>query len=163
MAVLPSLIFRPGTPEEDAAIAEHFYRMWRDLGVNENHIQPDWLTVGLEFIDQARRTLNYQAFVAEAEGNLVGSVSGQRFAGLYPPILSAIHRQYGYIWGVYVEPAYRNRGVATQLTQLMVEHLQGIGCTKVVLNAAPKARSLYQKLGFGESNLMELNFVSQEG
>lgn len=156
------LRFRPGTPEEDAAIAQHFYRMWRDLGVDENHIQPDWLTVGLEFIDQARRTLSYQAFVAEAEGNIVGSVGGQRFAGLYPWIVSPEHRQYGYIWGVYVEPAYRNQGVATRLTQLMVDYLQGMGCTKVVLNAAPKARSLYQKLGFSESNLMELNFPSQE-
>ncbi|MBW4482039.1 MAG: GNAT family N-acetyltransferase [Tildeniella torsiva UHER 1998/13D] len=162
MVVPASLIFRPGTPEEDSAIAQHFYRMWLDLGVDENHIQPDWQTLGLEFIDQARRTLNYQAFVAEAEGNIVGSVSGQRFAGLYPWIVSFDHRQYGYIWGVYVEPAYRNQGVATQLTQLMVEYLQGIGCTKVVLNAAPKARSLYQKLGFSESNLMELNFTSQE-
>ena len=163
MAVPASLLFRPSVPKEDAAIAEHFYRMWRDLGVDENDIQLDWLTVGLEFIDQARRTLGYQAFVAEAEGNIVGSVSGQWFAGLYPPVLSPIHRQYGYIWGVYVEPAYRNQGVATRLTQLMVEYLQGIGCTKVVLNAAPKARSLYQKLGFSESNLMELNLVSQEG
>jgi ribosomal protein S18 acetylase RimI-like enzyme len=163
MAVPASLLFRPGTPEEDAAIAEHFYRMWRDLGVDENNIQPDWLTVGLEFIDQARRTLDYQAFVAEVEGNIVGSVSGQRFSGLYPLILSPTHRQYGYIWGVYVEPAYRNQGVATRLTQLMVDYLQEIGCTKVVLNAAPKARSLYQNLGFSESNLMELNLLCQEG
>ncbi len=163
MVVPDFLLFRPGTPEEDAAIAQHFYRMWRDLGVDKNHIQPNWLTVGLEFVDQARRTLDYQAFVAEAEGNVVGSVSGQRFAGLYPPILSPTYSQYGYIWGVYVEPAYRNQGVATRLTQLMVEHLQGMGCTKVVLNAAPKARSLYQTLGFSESNLMELNLVSQEG
>lgn len=69
--------------------------MWRDLGVDENHLQPDWLTPGLEFIDQARRSLNYRAFVAEAEGNIVGSVSGQRFAGLYPWIMSPHHRQFG--------------------------------------------------------------------
>ncbi|MBD2110378.1 MULTISPECIES: GNAT family N-acetyltransferase [Cyanophyceae] len=163
MSMSIPITIRISSPAEDAIIAQHFYRMWCDLGVDENDIQPDWLTIGLEFIDQARRTLNYQAFVAEAEGNIVGSVSGQRFTGLYPPVLSPTHRQYGYIWGVYVEPAYRNQGVATRLTQLMVEYLQEIGCTKAVLNAAPQARSLYQKLGFSESNLMELNLVSQEG
>ncbi|MBW4462129.1 MAG: GNAT family N-acetyltransferase [Nodosilinea sp. WJT8-NPBG4] len=157
------ITIRISSPTEDAVIAQHFYCMWRDLGVSENNIQPNWLDISLDFIQAARQTLNYQPFVAEAEGNIVGSVSGQRFAGLYPWIVSPDHRQYGYIWGVYVEPAYRNQGVATQLTQLMVDYLQGIGCTKVVLNAAPKARSLYQKLGFGESNLMELNLVSQEG
>ncbi|MBD1918223.1 MULTISPECIES: GNAT family N-acetyltransferase [Cyanophyceae] len=161
---LPSPItIRASNTTEDAVIAEHFYRMWRDLGVSEGNIQPNWLDISLDFVQTARHNLDYQTFVAIAEGAIVGSVSGQRFAGLYPPILLPTHRQYGYIWGVYVEPAYRNQGVATRLTRLMVDYLRGIGCTKIVLNAAPKARSLYQKLGFSESNLMELNLVSQEG
>ncbi|MBD1874585.1 GNAT family N-acetyltransferase [Nodosilinea sp. FACHB-131] len=161
---LPSPVtIRASNTTEDAVVAEHFYRMWRDLGVSENNIQPNWLDISLDFVQTARHNLDYQAFVAIAEDAIVGSVSGQRFAGLYPPILSPTHRQYGYVWGVYVEPAYRNQGVATRLTRLMVDYLRGIGCTKVVLNAAPKARSLYQKLGFDESNLMELNLVSQEG
>ncbi|NJL46500.1 MAG: GNAT family N-acetyltransferase [Leptolyngbyaceae cyanobacterium SM2_5_2] len=149
--------FRAITPVEDRAIALHFYRLWLDLGVPQDSIQLDWLPISLEFIATARRTLHYQAYVAEVDGIIVGSASGQLFAGLYPPILTTHHRQYGYIWGVYVEPAHRNQGIATRLTRLMVDYQKALGCTKAILNAAPKARSTYQKIGFGESNLMELD------
>jgi ribosomal protein S18 acetylase RimI-like enzyme len=157
MATPAAVNFRAATPEEDGVIAEHFYRMWRDLGVADGVILPHWPGLCTEFIAHARQHLHYQAFVAEVAGAIVGSAGGQRFAGLYPWVFSYSDRQYGYIWGVYVEPEYRQRGIATRLTQLVVEHLQGIGCTKVVLNAAPQARPLYQRLGFGDSNLMELD------
>ncbi|MBE9157345.1 GNAT family N-acetyltransferase [Nodosilinea sp. LEGE 06152] len=157
MEAIASITFRASTPSEDATIAQHFYTMWRDLGVSADSIQPSWQDIALEFIATARQTLDYQAFVAEVDGAIIGSAGGQRFSGLYPLILSPAQRQYGYIWGVYVEPAYRQQGIATRLTQLVVEHLANLGCTKVVLNAAPKARSLYASLGFCDSNLMELN------
>ncbi|WP_008313135.1 GNAT family N-acetyltransferase [Leptolyngbya sp. PCC 6406] len=157
MVMPPSPIFRVAAPQDDPVIAQHFYRMWRDLGMADGMIQPHWQAICLDFIDHARGHLQYQAFVAEVAGAIIGSAGGQRFDGLYPWIIAYSDRQYGYLWGVYVEPDYRHRGIATRLTQLVVEHLQGIGCTKVVLNAAPKARPLYQRLGFGDSNLMELN------
>jgi len=154
----PALVnFRAATPQEDGAIAQHFYHLWRDLGLTDGMIQPQWPTLCTEFIAYARQHLHYQAFVAEVAGGIVGSAGGQRFDGLYPWIFSPSDRQYGYLWGVYVEPEYRHRGIATRLTQLVVEYLRGIGCTKVVLNAAPNARALYQRLGFGDSNLMELD------
>ncbi|MBE9111769.1 GNAT family N-acetyltransferase [Nodosilinea sp. LEGE 07298] len=159
MKALSPVTFRASPPSEDAAIAQHFYAMWRDLGISADGIQPEWLAISLDFIATARETLNYQAFVATADGTIVGSASGQRFSGLYPLILSASQRQYGYIWGVYVEPAYRKQGIATRLMQLIVEHLTGLGCTKVVLNAAPQARSFYTSLGFSDSNLMELDLT----
>jgi ribosomal protein S18 acetylase RimI-like enzyme len=152
-----AVAFRAITAAEDPVIAQHFYRLWLDLGVPAASIQSDWLTLSLEFIAMARCNLQYQAFVAEVDGAIVGSASGQLFAGLYPQILATHHRQYGYIWGVYVEPAYRKQGIATQLTQLMVDHLKALGCTRAILNAAPNARSMYQKIGFCESNLMELD------
>ncbi|MBE9139091.1 GNAT family N-acetyltransferase [Nodosilinea sp. LEGE 07088] len=154
--------FRVGTPEDDEVIAGHFYRLWQDLEVSEADIQPDWRPICLEFITQARRSLYYQAVIAEIDRVVVGSVSGQLFDGLYPAVLAPQYRQYGYIWGVYVEPAYRQRGIATQLTRQMVDSLKRLGCTKVVLNAAPAARSLYVRLGFGDSNLMELDLTPPE-
>ncbi|MGG6239512.1 GNAT family N-acetyltransferase [Nodosilinea sp. AN01ver1] len=159
MEALESVTFRASKASENGAIAQHFYAMWRDLGVPADGIQPDWQDIALEFVVTARQTLDYQAFVAEVDGTIIGSAGGQRFSGLYPPILSTAQRQYGYIWGVYVEPAYRQQGVATRLTQLVVKHLTNLGCTKVVLNAAPQARSLYTSLGFCESNLMELDLT----
>jgi len=130
--------------------------MWLDLEVPTSAMQPDWLDRTLRYIEQARRELDYAAFVAEVDGAVVGSVGCQRFAGLYPLVFTADYRLDGYIWGVYVEPAYRRRGIGGQLTQCAIAHLKSIGCTRAVLNASPMGKSVYQNLGFVPSNLMQL-------
>lgn len=159
MLTQTSIQFRAANSSEDSLIAEHFYRMWRDIGVAKKDIQPNWREITLKFIQQARQTsLGYQAFIAEVEGAVVGSASCQLYAGLYPQILTEQHRKYGYIWGVYVEPTYRKRGIATRLTQLSVDYLKSLGCTRALLNAAPEARSIYQSLEFVEGNTMWLDF-----
>ncbi len=149
---------RTATPAEDALLAQHFYQMWLDNQVPEAAMAPNWRETVLQYINQARENLQYQAFVAEVEGRVVGSAGGQRFAGLYPNIIQATERCDGYIWGVYVEVAYRGRGIATRLTQEVVEHLRSIGCTRAVLNASPSGRSIYSRLGFVEGNVMQLHF-----
>lgn len=148
---------RTATPAEDPLIAQHFYQMWLDNQIAAAAIAPDWLEITLQFIDQARQTLNYQAFVAEIEGRVVGSAGGQRFAGLYPNVMKATERCDGYIWGVYVEPADRGQGIATQLMQQTIAHLKAIGCTHAVLNASPSGKPVYAHLGFVDSNLMRLD------
>jgi ribosomal protein S18 acetylase RimI-like enzyme len=151
---------RAETPQEDALIGEHFYQMWLDIGISPEAITADWLDTVLHFIDHARRELEYQAFVAEIDGFIVGSVGCQRFAGLYPNIMKARERCDGYIWGVYVQPAYRRQGIATQLTKKAMNHLKTIGCTHAVLNASPDGEPVYSQLGFINSNLMRLDLHS---
>jgi hypothetical protein len=95
MEALAAITFRPSALSEDAVIARLFYALWRDLGIPGDDIQPNWLAIALEFVATARQTLDYQAFVAEVEGAIIGSAGGQRFSGLYPPILLPQNRQYG--------------------------------------------------------------------
>lgn len=148
---------RKATSTETPLIAEHFYQMWRDIGVPSESIQSNWFDVTVQFIDIARKQLSYQAFVAVADGKIVGSASCQLFAGPYPNILATEYRQYGYIWGVYVEASYRHRGIGSQLVREAIAYLKSIGCTRVVLNAAPPAKSFYAHLGFTEGNEMHLD------
>ncbi|MDJ0706944.1 MAG: GNAT family N-acetyltransferase [Leptolyngbyaceae cyanobacterium MO_188.B28] len=147
---------RKATQEEDSLIAAHFYHMWLDADVPESAINPDWRSTVIEYIETARQTLNYQAFIAQKEDVLVGSVGCQQFAGLYPDVLKPDYRRYGYIWGVYVEPAHRKQGIATQLTQSAIAHLKAIGCTHALLNASPLGESVYKRLGFAPTNAMRL-------
>lgn len=148
---------RAATPGEDPLIARHFYQMWLDNQIREDAIDPNWLEITLQFIAQARQTLDYQAFVAEVEGRVVGSAGCQRFAGPYPNVMKTSERCDGYIWGVYVEAEYRHQGIATQLTQQTIAHLKAIGCTHAVLNASPFGKPVYARLGFVDSNLMRLD------
>jgi ribosomal protein S18 acetylase RimI-like enzyme len=138
-------------------IAEHFYRLWQDNDVSADSIEPNWCNITLQFIDHAERELSYKAFVVEVDGTVVGSTSCQLFAGLYPNVLAEQYRKYGYIWGVYVEPAYRGQGLAKRLTQKAITYLKTLGCTRAILHASPSGKPVYTKLGFKESNEMRLD------
>ena len=144
---------------EDSLIARHFYQMWMDNDVPDESIRSDWLETTLQFINNARQDLFYQAFIAEVDGVAIGSASCQIFAGLYPQVLVENYRKYGYIWGVYVEPAYRRRGIAKQLTKKAIAYLKSLGCTRVILHASPSGKPVYTSLGFSESNEMRLNLM----
>ncbi|WP_036481442.1 GNAT family N-acetyltransferase [Myxosarcina sp. GI1] len=148
---------KTATSQNDLIIAEHFYQMWLDLGFQEDAIAANWKETTLNYIDNARQNLQYQAFVAEVEGNIVGSVSCQLFDGLYPGIFKAEFRNYGYIWGVYVEKSYRHQGIGKELTSKTIEYLKSIGCTRAVLHASPQGKSLYESLGFAIGNQMHFD------
>jgi GNAT superfamily N-acetyltransferase len=148
--------YRKGTLTDDSAIAIHFYKLWLDNNVAPEAIRPDWKEDILNFITQARECLGYQSFVAEVDGSPVGSVGCQQFAGLYPIPFQPDFRKDGYIWGVYVEPDFRQQGIGKALTQFSIDYLRDIGCTRAVLNASPSGKSVYEQLGFQAHNAMVL-------
>lgn len=62
--------------------------------------------------------------------------------------------EYGYIHDVWVEPAYRNEGLASSITLLALERFKEIGVTQVRLETAlanDAARSLFASCGFRTS------------
>jgi GNAT superfamily N-acetyltransferase len=150
---------RAAGPADDALLARHFRAMWRDNNVPETAILPDWEARVTAFLAEARARLDYHGVIAESGGEVVGSAGGQRFAGLYPDVLAPAHRAYGYVWGVYVEPGWRCRGIARRLTEAVIGHLKSIGCTRVLLHSSPHGRTVYTKLGFEPTNEMGLALV----
>lgn len=147
---------RPCRRDEWDRLAENEYAMWRDIGAAPDQVRPDWRAQTLRFLEEAARCCHFGAFLAVAEGRVVGSACGQVFAGLSPDVLEPHHRRKGYIWGVYVAPDHRGRGTGRALTQAMVEHLRVAGCTQVHLHASPAGRSVYEGMGFAPSNEMRL-------
>ena len=150
---------RETIPEEDSIIAEHFYQLWLDIGVPEYSIKSNYSYITVDFIKQARQQLGFKGFFAEVDRQIVGSASCQLFTGLYPQVLQEEYRKYGYIWGVYVQPSHRRKGIAKQLTNTTIEYLKSIGCTKAILNASPAGKPVYESLGFLPSNAMQLDLI----
>ncbi len=155
------LIITPTSVAEDSILAEHFYQLWLDNKVTPDSIEDDWLEMTLGFIAKVRQELSFQAFVAKIDNKIIASVSCQLFAGLYPSIFKPNIRQYGYIWNVFVESAYRRQGIGTKLTQTAIDYLQSLGCTHAILHASPHGKPVYDNLGFVPKNemILELNIL----
>merc|ERR1719469_1228543 len=100
----------------------------------------------LHFIDEARRFLNYQTFVAvNGNGEVVGSVSCQVWSGPVPMVVEPSSLKLGSVWAVYVLPTYRRRGIATRLMESVKQHWHRVGCLRgVLLHASPAGRAVYQ-------------------
>ena len=100
-------------------------------------------------LDQARERLRFDpkekfVFGAFADGKLTA------VAGFYRhPNLKERHK--GTIWGVYVQPASRGKGVARALMNEIISQartINGLEQILIVASAHLPARKLYQSLGF---------------
>lgn len=92
------------------------------------------------------------AWVACDDSRIVGSSCAVFYDRLpYPD--GSLHAE---LSGVYVEPAYRNRGIATELVREVVA-LSRASARKTFLRPSSKARALYARIGFVETELMTLS------
>ena len=150
------LEIREAVKNDEILIAEHLCQIAFELGLPSDSIRQDWLEKTIHFIERARHELAYKGFIAELNGKVIGSASCQLLE-LYPMVSDQYQK--GYIWGVYVEPSHRRRGIATALMQKAMVHLKEIGCTKAVLHASEQGKLLYSRFGYTESNEMVINLL----
>jgi GNAT superfamily N-acetyltransferase len=65
--------------------------------------------------------------------------------------------------GVYVQPAYRSRGFASELVREVIGLTRAAGVRRTFLRPSRKAKSLYARLGFVETELMLLADSAHSG
>ncbi|HYE18273.1 MAG TPA: GNAT family N-acetyltransferase, partial [Tepidisphaeraceae bacterium] len=159
------MLIRPATPEDVPAVLP----MVRQLC----ELHRAWDPAKYSFLDgiekmydgwlRARAKDDRAVFlVAEREGKgpvgfLIGTVEREI------PIYKLA--EYGFVHDLWVEPAYRNEGVARQLVMEAVERFTGIGVKQVRLDtAAPNevARKLFERCGFRVSVVEMLVEVGSE-
>jgi predicted N-acetyltransferase YhbS len=119
---MPSPRIRPMTPADVDPVATAFLRGdWGDRRKN------------LEFVTAHPET---RPFVAEAAGGILGT-----------SVLS-VNGTVGWIGTVWVDPAWRRRGIGLDLTRATIEEAAAAGCRTLVLVATEAGRPLYERLGF---------------
>lgn len=79
--------FREATPEDDNTVAEFFVKMWLDIGVPQDCLDPKKLQQTLDFIEEAR-SYDLKIYIAQHNGKPIGSASGHLFHGLYPDVIN---------------------------------------------------------------------------
>ena len=89
-----------------------------------------------------------RAYVAREDDSVVGCcllvIKEQ------PPNLAFMNGLIGTVLNVYVEPAYRRRGLARQLMELLLSDARSLGVDRLELKATPAGEKLYRNLGFCE-------------
>ena len=113
---------RPMTPADVEPVVAAFIRA--DWGDRRSY---------LDFVTRHPET---HPFVAEADGEIVGT-----------GVLS-VNGSVGWIGTIWVEPAWRRRGVGMALTQATIDAAESAGCRTLLLVATDAGRPLYEKIGF---------------
>ena len=144
--------FREARRDELTVCATYWYRMFDDMGSPIIERLPSewrdrWLRTYRPLFDSER--LRYD--VACIGDRIVGT-SGAAIH--HDEILDAVS---GRVFGVYVEPEYRNRGIATRLAERSLAWLRKRRCAPITLRASDAGAAVYERLGFKAVREMQLD------
>jgi GNAT superfamily N-acetyltransferase len=74
----------------------------------------------------------------------------------HPPGPRSLIGLEAYVLNVYTKPKFRRRGVARALIARVIADARAVGVRRIWLRSSREGRPLYEELGFGASNYMEL-------
>lgn len=133
-------------------ICRHREAMFRDAGAGDDVLAPmtqhfrAWLRPRL-------RDRSYCGFAVCDDGQPVAGI-GLILIDWPPHPLHPRTDKRGYVLNVYVEPAYRRRGLAAELMRLAEAEFVARGAEFAVLHATEKGRGLYAELGWNATTEM---------
>jgi ribosomal protein S18 acetylase RimI-like enzyme len=139
---------RDADASDDASLVRFYLALWKSYGTPAEHFLADAEVRVLAYIAESRKYRRLGVFVAEDDGRPIGVAAAEIYRAPYPEVVARGHRHFGYIWCVFVDEAYRRRGIARALTERAVAHLRSIGCTTAVLNSSDPGQPLYEQIGF---------------
>ena len=151
---MDTLTIREARIAELPAIASFWMAMFEEVQILPTaQFAPDWRQRFLEYFE--RRIAQGEAYfsVASQDEEIVGTAGAMLLDG-YPAVIHGL--RFGYIFGVRVEPAFRGRRIATALTRETITFLKRLNCHRIRLHASLAGRPIYEGLGFGPTNEMQL-------
>jgi ribosomal protein S18 acetylase RimI-like enzyme len=153
---------RAATVTDIPVLAHHRAAMFRDMGQLPTHHEEALTRATASYLRDALPRGEYLAWVAEDTGTpptAIGGAGVQLRPILPRPRPAADELELGpeaIVLNVYVEPAWRRRGVAEALMRALLHALAARGIQRIVLHASEDGRRLYERLGFVATNEMRL-------
>jgi ribosomal protein S18 acetylase RimI-like enzyme len=156
-----SFAVRPATVDDIPHLAHHRAAMFRDMGALASDQEDALRSATASYLQDALENTEYLGWVAEATGTLsiIGGAGAQIRSILPRPRPGSEELERGpeaIVLNVYVEPAWRRRGVADALMRAVLDGLAARGIRRIVLHASDEGRRLYERLGFVATNEMRL-------
>ncbi|RDS86331.1 GNAT family N-acetyltransferase [Dyella psychrodurans] len=143
-------------------VCRHREEMFRDAGRSDDVLMP--MTEHFrEWVGPRIRDGSYFGYVMLDDGVPVAGI-GLMLIDWPPHPEHPAQDKRGYVLNVFVEPDYRNRGLARELMNLAEAEFARRGVCYAVLHATEKGRPLYQGLGWnGTTEMAKTLDVSSYG
>ena len=155
MSSLTSFTVRTATPKDAAVLVEARRHMYEDMGeTNESSLDiadaqfSAWLAGRLE----DGRAIGYIA--QTPDGGWLGALTAQA-QDTQPSLGNPSARQH-YLFGLWVRPEARRKGVATALVAAATEGAKADGAGLISLNATDAGRLVYERMGFERNTSMRM-------
>lgn len=110
-----------------------------------------------KYLEKAMRSESFIAFLAYDKGKVVAS-GGMEIREVTPRYGSISRGLMGYIMNMYTLPSYRNRGIGTEILDLLKEEAKEREVGFLHLHASRDGDSIYRRGGFRDHELPELVF-----
>jgi len=159
----PTFAVRQAGAADIPVLAQHRAAMFRDMGKLPSSLEEPLEQATASFLREAMPRGEYLAWVAEdheTPPSTIGGAGVQLRPILPRPRDGADGLELGpeaIVLNVYVEPAWRRRGVADALMRAALQTLTERGIRRIVLHASADGRRLYERLGFMPTNEMRLD------
>jgi len=143
-------------------LVHHRAAMFRDMGQLASHQEETLERATASYLRDALPRGEYLAWVAEDRGTPPATIGGAgvQLRPILPrPRTGTDDLELGpeaIVLNVYVEPAWRRRGVAETLMRVVLDALAARGIRRIVLHASDEGRRLYERIGFVPTNEMRL-------
>lgn len=156
-----SFTVRAASADDIPLLAHHRAAMFRDMGKLGPHQEDALRAATTSYLQNALETGEYVGWVALVTGttSVIGGAGAQIRSILPRPRPGSDELELGpeaIVLNVYVEPAWRRRGVADALMRAVLDGLAPRGIRRIVLHASDEGRRLYERLGFVGTNEMRL-------
>ena len=129
--------------------------MYEAMGHTDRAMLDEVIRVSEVYFRKALPAGRYRGWLAEAEdGRIAGG--GGIVINDWPAHPRESKPLRAWILNMYVEPAYRRRGIARRLMETMISWCREEGYVNVSLHASQEGRALYESMGFVPTNEMRL-------
>jgi GNAT superfamily N-acetyltransferase len=158
----PGFTVRQAGASDIPLLAYHRAAMFRAMGKLASHQVQALERATALYLQHALQTGEYVGWIAEDTSTppaAVGGAGAQVRPILPRPRPGSEDLELGpeaIVLNVYVEPAWRRRGIAIALMRAVLEGLKARGIRRIVLHASDDGRRLYGRLGFVATNEMRL-------
>jgi len=147
---LEGVTIRRATLEDVPLLLRYRRAMAEDMGCTDARVLDAMLSAVEPYLRASIPEGRWHAWIAEPGGS--GAVE---IVPWIPGATDPTPRR-AWIHNVYVEPAWRRRGIARALVEAIVAWCRAEGFLTIYLHASEQGRPLYASLGFAPSSEMRL-------